>query len=122
MSSKLKVLFNRRKFRVRNKIKKASAGKLRLVVEKSNQHLSVQLIDDAKAVTLVSASTKEQGLKSKLSSGKNIKAAEEVGALIAQRASEKGINSEIVFDRGAYLYHGKIKALADAARKAGLKF
>ena len=89
----------------------------RLNVYRSLNHIYAQVIDDAKGETLVSAST----LASKLKTGGNIAAAKEVGKLVAERAREKGIK-QVVFDRGGYLYHGRIKALADAAREAGLEF
>ena len=91
----------------------------RLAVYRSNKHISVQVIDDLNQVTLVSASTFEKG--NKLEVGSNIEAAKGVGTLIAQRAIEKGI-TEVVFDRGGFLFHGRVKALAEAAREAGLKF
>ena len=97
--------------------------KLRLTVFKSNKYIYAQLIDDAKGHTHVSASSLEQALikDNGLKSSSNIEAARTVGAAIAKRALEKGIDT-IVFDRSGYVYHGKIKALADAAREAGLKF
>lgn len=91
----------------------------RLNVFRSNQHIYAQLIDDANAVTLVSASTLEKDLN--LESNNNVEAAQKVGELVAKRAIEKGVKS-VVFDRGGYLYHGRIKALAEAAREAGLEF
>jgi len=93
----------------------------RLSVFRSNQHIYAQVIDDAQQHTLVAASTLEPDLKSQLESGGNIAAASQVGKLIAQRALEKGIH-KVVFDRGGNLYHGRVKALADAAREAGLNF
>ncbi|WP_188456394.1 50S ribosomal protein L18 [Virgibacillus oceani] len=91
----------------------------RLNVYRSNKHIYVQLIDDIKGVTLASASTKDNELKVEASG--NVDAAKQVGELIAKRAQDKGYKS-IVFDRGGYLYHGRVKALADAAREAGLEF
>lgn len=110
---------NRRKTRVRNALRKSANGRIRLSVYRSNQHIHAQLIDDAKGVTLAAASTHEKALKVK--SGSNVDAAKKVGELIAKRAKENKIN-EVVFDRGGYIYHGRVKALADAAREAGLKF
>ncbi len=91
----------------------------RLNVFRSNTNIYAQIIDDSKGVTLVSASSGEKDLK--LKSGSNIEAAKAVGKLVAERAKEKKIKA-IVFDRGGYLYHGRVKALAEAAREAGLKF
>jgi large subunit ribosomal protein L18 len=116
-------LFKRRKKRVRFALKKKGKGLPRLSVHKSNSHIYAQLIDDAQRVTLVSASTKDKEVSSKIKSKNlcNIAAAEVVGQLVAERAKSKKIK-EVVFDRGGCIYHGKIKAIAEAARKAGLKF
>jgi large subunit ribosomal protein L18 len=89
----------------------------RLNVYRSLNHIYVQVIDDSQGVTLVSAST----VAAKIKTGGNVAAAKEIGKLVAERAQEKGIK-KVVFDRGGYLYHGRIKALADAAREAGLEF
>ena len=91
----------------------------RLAVYRSNKHIVAQIIDDEKQITLVAASSKENG--NRIAEGGNIKGAALVGELIAKRALEAGITT-VVFDRGGYLYHGRVKALADAAREAGLKF
>ena len=108
----------KRKTRIRAKIE--GTGKLpRLSVFRSNAGIYVQLIDDIKGVTLAAASTKDEGLSAKSKGG--IDGAKAVGQLIAKKALSKSI-SNIVFDRSGYLYHGRIKALADAAREAGLKF
>ena len=107
----------RRHARVRNKIS-GTAERPRLCVFRSNTNLYVQVIDDTKGVTLVSASTLDKEMKEKHS---NVAAAKELGALIAKRAIEKNIKT-VVFDRGGYIYHGVVKALAEAAREAGLKF
>ncbi len=112
--------FDRRKQRVRRALKKKSFGKLRLTVYRSNQHIYAQIIDDLKAVTVVSASTKEKDFSKKIKSS-TIAAAEEVGKLIAERALKEKAK-DVVFDRGGYLFHGRVKAVAEAARKAGLKF
>ena len=104
--------------RVRTKIS-GTAERPRLSVFRSNTGIYVQIIDDVAAKTLVSASTFEKG--NKLAVGSNIEAAKAVGATIAKRALEAGI-TEVVFDRGGFLFHGRVKALADAAREAGLKF
>lgn len=110
----------RRKNRVRYKIKKKANGRIRLSVHRSNQHISVQLIDDSRGITLASATTNEKEL-SGLKSTCNIEAAKKVGALIAKRAKKVNV-SEVVFDKGSYLFHGKVKALADEARNGGLLF
>lgn len=111
--------------KVHTRIRKKLAGttaRPRLNVYRSVNHIYVQLIDDAKHTTLVSASSLEQGKDGKKHiSGGNIASAKQVGKLIAERAKEKGIEA-VVFDRGGYLYHGRVKAVADAAREGGLKF
>lgn len=109
-----------RHLRIRRKLSGTNA-RPRLNVFRSNQHIYAQLIDDKNGVTLVSASTVDPELKGEIENGGNKEAAEKVGALIAKRALEKGITS-IVFDRGGYPYHGRVKALAEAAREAGLTF
>lgn len=93
----------------------------RLCVFRSNLHMYAQIIDDVQGCTLVSASTVEKEVRSQLEKTGNVEAAKAVGELVAKRAIEKGI-TEVVFDRGGFLYHGKIQALADAAREAGLQF
>lgn len=93
----------------------------RLCIYKSLKHMHAQIIDDTVGRTLVSASTTESVLRERFSSTGNIPAAEALGELIAQRALEKGIQ-QVVFDRGGFLYHGRVSAMADSARKAGLKF
>jgi large subunit ribosomal protein L18 len=102
--------------RIRTKVQ-GTAERPRLNVYRSLNHIYAQVIDDAQGVTLVSAST----VASKVKTGGNVAAAKEIGKLVAERAKEKGIK-KVVFDRGGYLYHGRIKALADAAREAGLEF
>ena len=119
MALKKRELFLKRRLRVRNKIKATSHGRLRLSVHRSSKNISVQLIDDAQGVTLASASTLEKDLG--LVGKNNVEAAARIGAAIAERAKAKGVE-EVVFDRGGFLFHGKIKALADAAREAGLRF
>ncbi|HHW35800.1 MAG TPA: 50S ribosomal protein L18 [Bacillales bacterium] len=104
--------------RVRAKVS-GTAGRPRLNVYRSNQHIYAQLIDDVNKVTLASASTVEKDLN--LESTGNLEAAQKIGELVAKRALEKGVK-EVVFDRGGYLYHGRIKALAESAREAGLEF
>lgn len=113
--------FTRRKTRVRYKIRQTSAGRVRLSVHRSGQHIYAQIIDDAQGKTLAAASTVDKELKGKLKSTASIDAAKAVGELIAKRAKEAKVDN-IVFDRGGYLFHGRVKALADAARAAGLAF
>jgi len=119
--SKTKELFERRKARVRTSIRKKTVGRPRLSVFRSSLHIYVQIIDDVNGSTLAAASTVDKELKGKLKTGANIDAAKAVGKLIAERAVSKGIK-EVVFDRGGYIYHGRVKALADAAREGGLAF
>lgn len=106
--------------RIRNKIK-GTAARPRLAVYRSNNHIYAQIIDDEKANTLVAASTMEKDVSTKLEITSNSDAAKAVGEEIAKKALAKGIE-EVVFDRGGFVYHGRIKSLADAAREAGLKF
>lgn len=115
-----KELFKRRAQRSRYQLKKRATGKPRLSVFRSAKQIYVQLIDDVQGKTLAAASTVEKDLRSKLKSGGNTEAAAEVGKLIAERAKKAGVSS-VVFDRGGYKYHGRVKALADAAREAGLE-
>ena len=117
MASTKLELFQKRRMRVRNKLKAVNEGKLRLSVHRSNKNISVQLIDDARGVTLASASTLEKDLG--LPGKNNVEAAAKIGATIAERATAAGV-PEAYFDRGGFLFHGKIKALADAARENGL--
>lgn len=119
--SSLSSLFERRKRRVRLQIHRKSKDRPRLSVFRSNKHIYVQVIDDARGVTLASASSLEKDLKAKLKSGADRQAAAAVGKLIAERATAAGL-TKVVFDRGGYLYHGRVKALADAAREGGLSF
>lgn len=116
-----KELFERRKRRTRASIAKKSGGRVRLSVFRSSKHIYVQLIDDVQGKTLASASTVETDLKGSLKTGADVAAAAAVGKLIAERAKAAGI-TEVVFDRGGYIYHGRVKALADAAREGGLSF
>ncbi|QQE78517.1 50S ribosomal protein L18 [Alicyclobacillus sp. SO9] len=110
----------RRHLRVRKNIS-GTSGRPRLNVYRSNKNIYAQVIDDAAGQTLVSASTLDSELKDAVKNGGSIEAAKLVGQLVAKRAVEKGMTS-VVFDRGGYLYHGRIQALADAAREAGLQF
>ena len=109
----------RRAFHVRNRVR--ATKRLRLSVYRSNLQIYAQIIDDAAGSTLVAASTAESDYKATGASGSTVAAAAAVGKLIAERAKAKDI-SEVAFDRGGYRYHGRIKALADAAREAGLQF
>ena len=109
-------ILQRRAQRVRSRLKQVSAGRPRLSVFRSNKNIYAQVIDDVQGVTLAAASTVEAEGK-----GADRDAAAKVGKLVAERAIEKGVK-DVVFDRGGYIYHGRIKALADAAREAGLNF
>jgi len=111
----------RRSNRVRRALKKVSAGRPRLSVYRSSKNIYAQIIDDEQSRTVASASTLEKDLRGSLKTGADKAAAEAVGKLVAERAIEAGVK-EVVFDRGAYIYHGRIKALADAAREGGLAF
>jgi large subunit ribosomal protein L18 len=104
-------------------IKRAAGtgGRARLSVFRSSKHIYAQVIDDARGETLASASSLEKSMRDSAKTGANVEAAKAVGKLVAERALQKGVEA-VVFDRGSYLYHGRIKALADAAREGGLKF
>ena len=118
MANSKRTLFLKRRLRVRNKLRKVNGDKMRLSVHRSNKNISAQLIDDVNGVTLASASTLEKDLGFV---GKNsVEAAAKVGAAIAERAKKAGV-TEAYFDRGGFLFHGKVKALADAAREGGLQ-
>jgi len=112
---------DRRKARVRRAIKKAANGRPRLSVFRSSKQIYAQIIDDVRGVTVAAASTIEKDVKGKLKTGATVEAAKEVGKLVAERARAAGI-TKVVFDRGGWQYHGRIKALAEAAREAGLEF
>jgi large subunit ribosomal protein L18 len=114
-------LFLRRKRRLRIDLRQKAIGRPRLSVFRSSKHIYAQVIDDAKGVTLAAASSLETDLKGKLKTGADVGAAKEVGRLVAERAVKAGIK-DVVFDRGGYMFHGRIKALADAAREGGLNF
>ena len=114
-------LFKHRQRRNRTALKKRNSGRPRLSVYRSSQHIYVQLIDDAEGRTLTSASSLEKQLRNSLKTGADKEAATKVGTLIAERAKNAGVEA-VVFDRGGYKYHGRVKALADAAREAGLRF
>lgn len=110
----------KRHYRIRNKVN-GTAQQPRLAVFRSNKHMYAQIIDDVAGNTLVAASTMEAAIASKVKFTSTVEAAQAVGEAIAKKALDKGIK-EVVFDRGGYIYHGKVKALADAAREAGLQF
>ena len=116
-----KALFEKRKLRNRLSIKKNIGSKLRLSVFRSNKHIYCQIIDDIKQVTLCSSSTLDPEVKKQLKSSSTVDAAEKVGKNIALKAKENGLQT-VVFDRGGYLYHGRVKSLAEGARSNGLKF
>ena len=111
----------RRKARVRRTIRERANGRPRLSVFRSSKQIYAQIIDDEKGETLAAASSIEKSNRDSLKTGANIEAAKVVGKLIAERAAAKGVK-EVVFDRGSYMYHGRVKALADAAREGGLAF
>ena len=111
----------RRKARVRRQVRAAANGRPRLSVFRSSKQIYAQIIDDAKGVTIVSASTVEKDLRGSLKTGADIEAAKAIGKLVAERARKAGV-TQVVFDRGSYLYHGRVKALAEGAREGGLDF
>jgi large subunit ribosomal protein L18 len=111
----------RRTAKVRRNIRRAAGERARLSVFRSSKHIYAQVIDDEKGETVAAASSLEKDLRGNLKTGANKDAAKAVGKLIAERAAAKGVK-DVVFDRGGYLYHGRIKALADAAREGGLNF
>lgn len=124
MTSSVKVkhglkLFHRRRARVRTKLSKVRGERLRLSIHRSGKHIYAQIIDDRAGRTLAAASSKEKDIGVK--SGANVAAASTVGKLIAERGTAAGVK-DVVFDRGGYLFHGRVKALADAAREGGLNF
>jgi large subunit ribosomal protein L18 len=112
-------LFKKRQSRNRFKLKTTNVGRPRLTVFRSGKHIYAQVIDDEQAVTLAAASSNEK--EGKAAKSYNVDAAKAVGTKIAERAAAKGVK-QVVFDRGGYIYHGRIKALADAAREGGLEF
>lgn len=121
MATSRRDLKLKRAFRTRASLKKKAVGRARLTVFRSSKHIYAQLIDDGRGVTLATASTVDKELRGKIKTGADVTAAVEVGKLIAQRAKEKGVET-VYFDRGGYLYHGRVRALADAAREGGLSF
>ena len=116
-----KDLQQRRRIRLRFQLRRKAIGRPRLSVFRSGKHIYAQVIDDAAGRTVASASSKDPALSSALKTGANVAAAIAVGKLLAERATAAGVR-DVVFDRGGYLYHGRVKALADAAREAGLNF
>jgi large subunit ribosomal protein L18 len=111
----------RRRAKVRRHIQRAANGRARLSVFRSSKHIYAQVIDDTKGETVASASSLEKDMRGALKTGADTAAAAAVGKLVAERAAAKGVK-EVIFDRGGYLYHGRVKALADAAREGGLNF
>ncbi len=111
----------RRAQRVRTQISKRSHGRVRLSIFRSGKHIYAQIIDDSKGVTLAAASTAEKDVKGKVKNGSTVEAAKAVGHLVAERGLKAKVK-EVAFDRGGFLYHGRVKALADAARETGLAF
>jgi large subunit ribosomal protein L18 len=118
---RLNTQFDRRQARVRRALKARSGGRPRLSVHRSSKHIYAQIIDDKAGKTLAAASSLEKDLKSSSKTGADKKAAAVVGKLVAERALKAGVKT-VVFDRGGYLFHGRVKALADAAREGGLTF
>jgi large subunit ribosomal protein L18 len=111
----------RRTAKVRRNVRRAAGSRARLSVFRSSKHIYAQVIDDAEGRTIASASSLEKDMRGSLKTGANIEAAKAVGKRVAERAAAKGVK-DVVFDRGGYLYHGRVKALADAVREGGLNF
>lgn len=120
MASRKETL-QRRAMRVRRQIKIVANGRLRLSVYRSNQNIYAQIIDDARGHTVAFASTLDSSISKSLKNGAGCEAASAVGKLVAERAVKAGVKN-VVFDRGPYIYHGRVKALAEAAREGGLSF
>jgi large subunit ribosomal protein L18 len=120
-NSRQKARVQRRRGRVRGALARAANGRPRLSVFRSSKQIYAQVIDDASGRTVAAASSLEKDLRGKLKTGANTTAAAEVGKLIAERTKAAGIDA-VIFDRGGYIYHGRVKALADAARETGLEF
>ena len=116
-----KELFERRRQRTRTKLRKNNSNQPRLSVHRSSKHIYAQIIDDKAGATLAAASTLDSDFKSSSNKTSDVTVATAVGKLVAERAKAKGIDA-VVFDRGGYIFHGRVKALAEAAREAGLKF
>ena len=120
MATKTETL-RRRALRIRRAVKKVANGRPRLSVHRSSKHIYAQIIDDSVGRTLAAASSLDPKLKGDLKTGADVEAASAVGKLVAERAKEAGV-SDVVFDRGAFIYHGRIKAVAEGAREGGLNF
>ena len=118
---RLKKSRQRRVWRVRNVIRRTATDRVRLSVFRSNKHIYVQVIDDVVGATLIAVSTAEDGVRAGLPNGGNVEAARSIGRLAGERCLAKGI-SDVVFDRGGYKYHGRVAAIAEGAREAGLNF
>lgn len=121
MALSLRQQAQRRTERTRRRLKAVANGRLRLSVHRSDKNISAQIIDDEKGITLVSASTLEKDVLGGAKTGADTSAAAQVGKILAERAKQAGVE-DVVFDRGGYMFHGRVKALADAAREGGLKF
>jgi large subunit ribosomal protein L18 len=121
MSSSNAITTARRQARTRRAIRAVAFGRPRLSVFRSSKHIYAQVIDDERGVTVAAASSIDKDLKGKLKTGSDVDAAREVGKLVAERAAKAGLTA-VVFDRGAYRYHGRVKAVADGAREGGLEF
>ena len=119
--TKLSDKIARRQGRVRGALRRAAGERKRLSVFRSSKHIYAQVIDDDAGITVAAASSAEKAAREGLKTGANVDAAKAVGKLIAERAKEKGVK-DVIFDRGGYLYHGRVKALAEAARESGLNF
>jgi large subunit ribosomal protein L18 len=119
--TKLSDKIARRQGRVRGALRRAAGERKRLSVFRSSKHIYAQVIDDDAGITVAAASSTEKAAREGLKTGANVDAAKAVGKLIAERAKEKGVK-DVIFDRGSYLYHGRVKALAEAARESGLNF
>lgn len=119
MDKKIRKLFERRRQRVRRALRTAPNQRPRLTVHRSSKHIYAQVIDDVRGLTLAAASSLDKSLKGSLKSGGNKDAASQVGRLVAERAREAGV-TDVLFDRGGYLFHGRVKSLADGAREGGL--
>jgi large subunit ribosomal protein L18 len=111
----------KRSMRVRRALRRVANGRPRLSVFRSSKHIYAQIIDDAQGRTLAAASSLEKEMREKLKTGADTAAAAEIGKLVAERATNAGVK-DVIFDRGGYLFHGRVKALADAAREGGLNF
>jgi len=120
-NSRQKARLQRRRGRVRGALARAANGRPRLSVFRSSKHIYAQVIDDANGRTVATASSLEKDMRGKLKTGADTAAAVEVGKLVAERAKAAGVDA-VIFDRGGYIYHGRVKALADAARETGLEF